>query len=252
MSTDQAVPESLKASPRFATTRWSLVLEAGRRSSPQVRRALETLCEVYWYPLYAYVRRTGRQPAEAQDLTQEFFLRLVEKDSLRTADPDRGRFRSFLLVMFKRFLAHEREREGAQKRGGDRQTFSFDFSAGEERFSREPVDDWTPERIYQRRWALALLDRVLARLQEEYAMKGRAALFDALKGVLTGEAETRPYAEIAAALGLNEGAVKVAAHRLRRRYRDLLREEVAHTVEHEEDVDDELTHLLAALRGDGG
>ncbi|MBW3598865.1 MAG: sigma-70 family RNA polymerase sigma factor [Planctomycetes bacterium] len=251
MTTDQAAVESPgRASPRFATTHWSLVLEAGRRSSPQVRRALESLCEAYWYPLYAYVRRSGRQPAEAQDLTQEFFLRLVEKDYLAAADPDRGRFRNFLLVMFKRFLAHERQREGAQKRGGDRRTISFDFTVGEERFSREPADDWTPERVYQRRWALALLDRVLARLEADYAAKGRGPLFHALKGVLTAAAQTLAYAEAAESLGLSEGAVKVAAHRLRRRYRDLLREEVAHTVQQPEDVDDELNHLLEALRGE--
>jgi RNA polymerase sigma-70 factor (ECF subfamily) len=244
------LPDAAPESPRFATTRWSLVLEAGRRSSPEVRQAMETLCRIYWYPLYAYLRRTGRQPAEAQDLTQEFFLRLVEKDYLRTADPERGRFRSFLLMMFKRFLANERERQGAQKRGGDCRTFSFDFAAGEERFCREPADDWTPERAYERRWALALLDRVLARLQEESAAKGRGELFQALKFVLTGEADAAEYSEIAQRLGVTEGAVKVAAHRLRKRYRDLLREEIAHTVQRPEDIDDELVHLLASLRGE--
>jgi RNA polymerase sigma-70 factor (ECF subfamily) len=151
--------------------------------------------------------------------------------------------------MFKRFLANVREREGAQKRGGDRQTFSFDFANGEERYCREPTHDWTPEKVFERRWALALLDRVLQRLQEDHASKGRSELFDALKFILTGEGDAPAYADVAARLGLAEGAVKVAAHRLRRRYRELLREEIAHTVERPEDVDDELNHLLSALRG---
>jgi RNA polymerase sigma-70 factor (ECF subfamily) len=252
MSIEHASPPQAVSppSPRFATTRWSLVLQAGRRSSPQVKQALEALCGAYWYPLYAYLRRAGRQPAEAQDLTQEFFLRVVEKDYLRTADPQRGRFRTFLLVMFKRFLAHEHQRDQAQKRGGGCATYSFDFAAGEERFSREPADERTPEKTFERRWALALLERVLERLQEDYASKGRSELFHALKFVLTGEGESPPYAVLAEQLRMAEGAIKVAAHRLRKRYRDLLREEIAHTVERAEDVDDELNHLLAALRGE--
>jgi RNA polymerase sigma-70 factor (ECF subfamily) len=153
-------------------------------------------------------------------------------------------------MMFKRFLANDRERQAAQKRGGDCRTFSFDFAAGEERYGREPVDGWTPEMAYERRWALALLDRVLQRLQEENASKGRTELFNALKFVLAGEADSAAYSEIAGRLNMTEGAVKVAAHRLRKRYRDLLREEIAHTVERPDDVDDELTNLLAALRGE--
>jgi RNA polymerase sigma-70 factor (ECF subfamily) len=242
-------PQPVSPSPRFATTRWSLVLEA-RRSSPQVQQALETLCGAYWYPLYAYLRRAGRRPEEAQDLTQEFFLRLVEKDYLRTADPERGRFRTFLLVMFKRFLANQQERHQAQKRGGGCTIFSIDFTAGEERFSREPADDRTPEKTFERRWALALLERVLVRLQEDYASKGRGELFQALTFVLTGEGDSPPYAELGERLGMAAGAVKVAAHRLRKRYRDLLRDEIAHTVGRPEDVDEELNHLLAALRGE--
>jgi RNA polymerase sigma-70 factor (ECF subfamily) len=239
----------VSASPaRFATTRWSLVAAAGQPDAPQSREALATLCSTYWYPLYAYVRRRGSGPEEAQDLTQEFFARLLEKEYLRTADREKGKFRSFLLTAFKHFLTKERDRVHAQKRGGGRGPLPLDFPSCEHRYAREPADEATPERIYERRWALTLLDRVLARLRQEFEGAGKGPVFDRLKGALTGEKGSEPYAHIADEVGLTEGAVKVAVHRLRGRYRELLREEIAETVRGPEEIDDELRHLFVALR----
>jgi RNA polymerase sigma-70 factor (ECF subfamily) len=240
-----------RAAPRFATTRWSVVLSAGQRASPDSDRALASLCEAYWYPLYAFVRRQGRQPAEAQDMTQAFFARLLEKDYLQAADQQRGRFRTFLLTMFKRFLANEYQRANAQKRGGGKTALSLDFSDGERRLQREPQHDWTAERVFERRWALTLLEHVLARVGDDYAAKGKGPLFEQLRPFLTGEPVAVCYREIADQCGLSENAVKVAAHRLRQRYRDALRSEIAQTVAAESDVDDELQQLMLALRGEG-
>jgi RNA polymerase sigma-70 factor (ECF subfamily) len=240
-----------RAEPRFATTRWSVVLSAGERESPDSDRALASLCELYWYPLYAFARRQGRQPAEAQDQTQAFFARLLEKDYLQAADQQRGRFRTFLLTMFKRFLANEYQRATAQKRGGGKTVLSLDFSDGERRLQREPHHDWTAERVFERRWALTLLDHVLARLGEDYAGKGKGPLFEQLRPFLTGEPTDTSYHDVAVRCGLSEGAIKVAVHRLRQRYRDTLRSEIAQTVASESDVDDELQYLLSALRGEG-
>jgi RNA polymerase sigma-70 factor (ECF subfamily) len=236
---------------RFATTHWSLVLAAGKGASAQARAALAALCQTYWYPFYAYVRRQGHQPDDAQDLTQAFFARLLEKHYLQSADPERGRFRSFLLTAFQRFLSKERDRERTQRRGGGRKRLPLDFEAGERRYSLEPAHEVTAERIYEQRWALTLLDRVFARLREEFDRAGKPKDFTCLKVYLTGEAGTPSYQEAAAELGRTEGAVKVAVHRLRRRYRDLVREEIAQTVAGPEDVDEELRHLFAALRSPG-
>lgn len=232
----------------FATTRWSLVLAAGDRASPDAAAAIEALCRIYWYPLYAYSRRRGDAREQAEDLTQEFFLRLLDGAYLQAADPQRGRFRAFLLTVFQRFLSHEHERQQAQKRGGGVRHFSIDAESGEERYRQEPVDQWTPERLFERRWALTLLDQVMTRLQAEYADRNKAALFEQCKPCLTSAANAPAYAELADRLGMTEPAVRVAVHRLRQRYRELLRAEVAQTVEHPDDVDAELQHLRSALQ----
>jgi RNA polymerase sigma-70 factor (ECF subfamily) len=231
----------------FATTQWSMVSQAARRSSPAAAEALQALCESYWYPLYAYVRRRGHNPQDAQDLTQEFFARLLEKRSLTRADPERGRFRTFLLASLDHFLANEWRKAGARKRGGDRCVLSLDFQKGEDRYALEPVDRWTAERTFQRRWALTLIERALERLRVEYESQGKGSLFEALKPHLGGEDPVPTYGEIAEQLGLSEGAVKTAAHRLRRRGRELLHLEAAQTLARSDDVQSEIQDLFAAL-----
>ncbi len=234
------------ASPVFATTRWTLVAAAGRDSTPESRQALAELCEAYWYPLYAFVRRKGHQSAEAQDLTQSFFAELLEKERLQLADPTRGRFRSFLLASLQHFLANQTRHARAVKRGGDRQTLSFDFVQGEERYLHEPSHDLTPERIFERRWATALLDKTVARLRGEFVASDKLALFEQLAPHLGGDTGAS-YDQIASQLGMTEGAVKVAVHRLRKRCRELLRAEIAQTVATSEDVEEELRTLFRAV-----
>jgi RNA polymerase sigma-70 factor (ECF subfamily) len=230
----------------FATTRWSLVLSAGRDSRPESRKALAALCESYWYPLYYYVRRRGHRAEEAQDLTQEFFATLLAKESLRVADPARGRFRSFLLASLNHFLTTEWRRRSARKRGGGRRPLSFNVRSGESRYSQEPSHDLTPEKAYERRWALLLLEQAVSKLRAEYAASGKAALFERLAGFLSGEKGVL-YQQVAGDLGMSEGAVRVAVHRLRQRYRQVLRGEVAHTVAGPQHIDEELRHLVAAV-----
>jgi RNA polymerase sigma factor (sigma-70 family) len=232
---------------RFATTRWSLVLAAGRRSSPDASAALTSLCEKYWYPLYVFARRRGYAAHDAADLTQSFFATLLEKDCLRGADQQKGRFRSFLLTIFKRFLSKERDRNLAQKRGGERTRLSFDVETAEGRYRLEPADEQTPERAFERQWATTLLARVLEKLEQEFIEKGRGELFAACRGYLVDSGGTASYAQVATALGFTEGAVKVAVHRIRQRYRELLRQEVADTVESTQEVEEELRALLAAV-----
>jgi RNA polymerase sigma factor (sigma-70 family) len=230
----------------FQTTQWTLVLRAGRREDRDAEAALATLCQRYWYPLYAYVRRCVADVNEAQDLTQEFFLRLLEKDFLGDVDRRRGKFRWFLLSAMKHFLANEWRRARARKRGGGRSRVPLDLSTAETRYCTEPADLLTPERLYDRQWALALLDQALGRLQAEYAARGKSRVFDELKDSLAGEG--RAYAELAGSLDMSEAAVKMAVHRLRRRYGELLREAVAHIVADPEDIEGELHELFAALR----
>jgi RNA polymerase sigma-70 factor (ECF subfamily) len=206
------------------------------------------LCEIYWYPLYAFLRRQGHSAEDAQDLTQGFFARVLEKDALSHVDPARGRFRSFMLASLKHFVANERVRASALKRGGPLPPLSFEFETAEGQYRLEPRDEVTPESLFDRRWALTLLARVLGRIRSEFEKAGKAALFDALKGYLTAEETELSYREAAASLGLSEGAVKVAVHRLRRRFRLLLREEIAQTVATPEDVEDEIDYLFRALR----
>jgi RNA polymerase sigma-70 factor (ECF subfamily) len=232
---------------KFATTRWSLVAAAGQGGTTESQAALATLCQTYWYPLYAYARRHLSNVHDAQDLTQAFFAVLLEKEYLQAADPGRGKFRSFLLTAFKHFLSKERERAHAKRRGGGRSPLSLDFQLGESRYHLEPTDQATPEMVYERRWALALLEQTLARLRQELANAGKENLFESLKGALAGENLQGPYSEIGIELGLSEVAVKVAVHRLRRRYQELLRAEIAQTVASPEEIDDELRDLFAAV-----
>jgi len=234
---------------QFATTHWSKVLAAGDSSAPGAKEALEGLCRTYWYPLYAFVRRQGQSPHDAQDLTQEFFAWLLESKQLRVADSERGRFRSFLLGMLKNFLSDERKRVQAQKRGGGCALISLDAALAEERYDLEPAIDLTPEIIFDRRWAWTVMEQTVARLRDEYVAAGRAELFEQLKHFQPGEEAGRSYAEVAERLGLSEGAVKSAIWRLRQRHRDLLREEIAQTVATPAEVDEEIRYLVAVLGG---
>ena len=233
---------------RFATTRWSLVLAAGSGSaSSGAREALATLCETYWYPLYAFLRSRGYDADDAQDLTQAFFARVLEKQAISQADPARGRFRSFLLASLQHFAANQRDRNMAKKRGGGLPIVSLEIETAEGRFQMEPPTDETPERIFDRRWALTLLARVMSRLDAETSEAGRRAQFEGLRNYLTGDQPRLSYAETAAQLGISEGAVKVAVHRLRRQFRDLVRDEIAQTVASADEIDDELRYLWSAV-----
>ena len=247
----RAAPASagLPARPAFVTTHWSMVLAAGGSDSPDARAALEKLCRAYWFPIYAFVRRQGQNPHDAQDLTQEFFTRLLEKNQLAGADHSRGRFRSFLLAALKHFLANEWHKARAQKRGGGQALLPIDAATAESKGGLDPADHLTAEKIYERRWALTLLEQVLHRLRDEYIRDGREKVFEQLKPTLTEASRTVAYAEIAVRLGTSEGAVKVAVHRLRRRYREVLRAEIADTVAGPEEVEDEIRNLFAALAG---
>ena len=220
---------------------------AGQADSPQSTEALEKLCRTYWYPLYVYVRRQGNSPEDAQDLTQDFFSRLLEKNYFAKADRDRGKFRTFLLRSMKNFLVNEWKRAGRLKRGGDLAFLSFDANVAEDRYAAEPANESNPDAAYEQRWAVTLIEHVLATLRREYSAADKARLFEELKGSIWGDNSTASYAEIAAQLNLTEGTVKVAVHRLRQRFRELLRAEVAHTVARPEDIDGELRHLIAVV-----
>jgi RNA polymerase sigma factor (sigma-70 family) len=231
----------------FVTTQWSVVLSAREEDAARAAAALETLCQTYWYPLYAYVRRQGRSPADAQDLTQEFFARLLQKDSLLNVAREKGKFRTFLLVAFNRFLTNDWVRSQAQKRGGGCVHIPLHVDNAETRYLTEPADRLTAEKLYERRWALTLLERVLERLRQDFAAEGKEVLFEKLKGSLMAEKGEIPNRETAAALGMSEGAVKVAIHRLRRRFRKLFHDEVAHTVAEPKDVAEEIQRLMEAF-----
>jgi RNA polymerase sigma-70 factor (ECF subfamily) len=229
----------------FPTTRWTLVIAAADPQRKDARSALVSLCEGYWYPLYAYVRRRGYPADQAQDLTQEFFIRVLEGRYLDRADPQKGRFRAFLLSSMKFFLGDEADRNRAQKRGGGT-VLSLEFSSGEDRYQREPAHDETPERIFEQRWALSVLDRVVERLRDEFVQHGRPEHFERLKVFLLGQSDA-PYAALAREMNTSEGALKVAIHRLRKRYRELFRQEIADTVADPAEVESELRFLAAAL-----
>jgi RNA polymerase sigma-70 factor (ECF subfamily) len=238
-----------ESAPRsvFVTTHWSVVFAAGHADTPRARAAIETLCRTYWYPLYAYIRRRGYSPEDAQDLTQGFFIRLLERNRLGTADQRKGRFRSFLLAAMNNFLADEWDKARAQKRGGGVPSVPLQVEAAESRYGSESADNLSPEQAYEHHWALTLLEDVLTRLRGEYERAGKTELFAALNRCLVGERAAQPYSELARELGLSESAVKSAVHRLRRRYRQLLRDEIANTVESMDEVDGELAHLFTVL-----
>ncbi|HYE17435.1 MAG TPA: sigma-70 family RNA polymerase sigma factor [Tepidisphaeraceae bacterium] len=250
MTSGSPSPQPHRSPPaRFATTQWSVVLAAANAASPDSAVALAELCRTYWYPIYAFVRRQGRSHDAAQDLTQDFFARLLDKRTIDDVGPEKGKFRTFLLVCLKRFLANEWEKATAQKRGGGRAELSIDFADADGRYTLEPSHDLTPQREFERRWALTVLERALAALADEFAAAGKTRLFDALKAYLTGDAGAAPYADVAGQLGMTEGAVKVAVHRLRERYRAALRREIAGTVADPAKVDEEIADLFAALGG---
>ncbi len=232
---------------RFTTTHWSVILAAGDSASPQHELALSTLCRSYWFPLYAYLRRRGYDTHQAQDYTQEFFVGLLERRGLGRADPKYGKFRSFLLSSLKNFLSDQWDRARAAKRGGDRKALSLDADAAESRYGQEPTHDMSPEKLFERSWALTVLGQAMERLKAEFTTAGKERFFDCLKGYLAAQTDAISYKDAAAQLGMTEGAVKVAVHRLRRRYRELVRDQIAATVATQDQVDEEIADLFAAL-----
>jgi len=244
----QPGPESEATGGRvFATTRWSVVLAVGDGESEPSRRALDALCGAYWYPIYAYVRRKGHLPEEAQDMTQDFFARLIARNDFRLADRAKGKFRGFLLSRLDYFLAREWKRAHRQKRGGQFTFISMNEHSPEERYQLEPADHDTPEKQFLRQWALTVLKQAMNALQNECETNGKTALFREAKSLISGERHRDAYADISRSLGMAEGAVRVAVHRLRQRYGELLRSEVAHTLASEAEVDEELRYLFQVL-----
>lgn len=245
---EETTESNAVAGAQFRTTHWSVVVRAGHGNAPEAGPALNELCQVYWYPLYAFARRQGCGVAEAEDLTQAFFARLLEHNFIAQAEPDKGRFRSFLLVMFKRFLANEWHRQHAQKRGGFQSTIAIDADLAESRLGTEFKDNEPPDVLFDRQWALLLLDQVMNRLQREYVDTGRTRLFERLEACLTRDETALSYTKIAGELNLTEAAVKMAMQRLRARYRMILREEIARTVVSTDDIEAELRDLFAVFR----
>ena len=237
----------LNSHARFATTHWSVVLAAGDKADSQCAAALQTLCQTYWYPLYAYVRHRGTIAQDAEDLTQAFFVFLLEKDRLGSLVQDKGKFRSFLLTALKHFRTDQWKRDTAAKRGGGRKVFSLDMIDAEDRFLHEPVDTTTPEKLFEMNWAVTLLNTVFAQLKQEQQTQGRGEQFESLKFCLTGHRSAIPYAQLAEQLAVSESSLKVMVHRLRKRYRHLLQQEIAHTVADPEAVDEELRYLFQVL-----
>lgn len=244
---EQLEPISNKPADWFVTTHWSVVLAARDEESPRATDALAQLCHSYWYPLYAYIRRRGHEPHDAQDLTQEFFARLLEKNILKAVQQERGKFRWFLLSAVKRFLANEWNREHAAKRGGGQSIVSLDEETAEGRYRYEVVDHTGPDKLFDQSWAMTLLEQAQVQLQREYDESGRSALFNQLKIFLSGDRAPISHEEAGAVLGMSEGAVKVAVHRLRQRYRDSLREQIAQTVSTPAEVEEEIQQLFAAF-----
>jgi len=248
MSLERGLEQIDGTSPRtFATTHWSVVLTAGQGPSTESDAALERLCRTYWWPLYAFVRRRGHEPHDAQDLTQEFFARLLAKDFLRAVDRSKGKFRSFLLAALEHFLANEWRRARAQKRGGGVAFISLDDTSTENRYQQLPSSALSPERIFEQQWAMTLLQQVVSRLREEFVSSGKGALFSEIKIFLTGDKRAGGYAELAVKLQTSDAALKMAVSRMKQRYGELLREEIAMTVNGPEEVDEELRALFAAL-----
>ena len=246
---DPASENAASSSPHwFVTTHWSVVQAAGLPDSTRALAAMESLCQAYWYPLYAYVRRSGKSPQDAEDLVQSFFAQCLSKNYLLAADQTKGRFRSFLLMALKRFLANEWDKARATKRGGGHQPIALDSLSAEQRYAVEPADLQSADKLYERRWALTLLEKVLGRLESEQTEAGNSTLFKELKPFLTGSA-SGSYASLADRISMSEGAVKVAIHRLRQRYRAILEDEIAETVSSAEEVQEERRYLLSVLRG---
>ena len=233
----------------FPATRWTLIVTAGKEDSKAADQALAELCSAYWYPLYAFVRRLGHSPDEAQDLTQEFFARFLERRYFSYADPAKGRFRSFLLTSLRRFLGDQADRENAEKRGGRQAGLPLDIDDAEKKYAREYADHDTPEKLFERQWALTLMSRVTANVRAGFEREGRAEYFERLKQFLPGQEGGMPYADVARELGTSEGALKVAVHRLRRRYRDTFHTEIGHLVADPTQIQGEVRHLLNVLRG---
>lgn len=234
-------------SGRFATTRWSVVLSAGSPSSPHYQEAISTLCQTYWFPLYAYLRRQGCTTHQAEDHIQAFFAQMLEKGYLERVEANGGKFRSFLLVALKRFVADQRDRDRAIKRGGGHKKLDIDLGSAEDRYASEPATDLSPERIFAKAWALAVLDRTMVQLELEYKHLGKQELFDYIKVYLGGETHTVPYKQVAEDLSMSEDAVKMAVYRLRKYYRELLRAEIAQTVASQDQVEEEIQNLFVAL-----
>ena len=247
--TDQTQSRTEMEGSGFNTTHWTSVLLAGRTDSPEAAPALERLCRAYWYPLYAYARRLGRSHEDGQDLTQQFFSVFLVKNYLSLADRERGRFRSFLLSSFKHFLANEYHKSRTAKRGGRCTLISWDEAGTEERYRGEPATETSPDKLFEKAWVLALLEKVMKELRQEYARTGKGRIFDALQVFLSGEKSEATYKEIGVGLQMGESSVKMAVSRLRQRYGELLRGEVARTVSGPERVEEELRHLIGALRG---
>ena len=245
----QWTTSAMPGNSEFRTTSWSLIVAASSSPTADSRQALATLCQTYWNPVYAFIRRNGHDPDSTQDLTQEFFSRLIEKNYLEDADRRRGRFRSFLLASVKHFLANEWDRSRALKRGGGRTPVSIDAIEAERWYAPAGVADITPERLFERRWALSLLERVIERLRSEYAAAGKAEQFAMLERFLNQESDEEHYDELAARMGLSSGALRMAVHRMRRKYRTFLRAEIAETVEKPEEIDEEIRFLLTTLSG---
>jgi RNA polymerase sigma factor (sigma-70 family) len=247
MSDLESSQHAQPAGSGFNTTHWSVVLMAGQGDSPQASTALENLCRTYWYPLYAYARRQGHSPPDGEDLTQQFFAGFLQKKYFGLANPDRGRFRSFLLASFKHFLANEYHRSHAAKRGGGARVISLDVADTEERYRHEPASETTPDRLFDRTWVITLLEKVMKDLQQEYFHAGKGKLFGTLEVFLSGGKAEITYTEIGTELQMSESAIKMAVSRLRHRYGERLRSEIAHTVAGPAAVEEELRHLLGAL-----
>jgi RNA polymerase sigma factor (sigma-70 family) len=249
MTTPTSNPNQARPGAVFVTTRWSVVLAAGLSVSAESEQALAQLCRTYWYPLYAFVRRQGRSPEDAEDLTQSFFERLLEKKALGGVKPEKGKFRSFLLAALKNFMANDWNRQHAAKRGGHNPIVSLDNDSAEDRFLREPSRDATPEKLYEQSWALTVLETVLQQLRKEYTAAGKGQLFEALQDHLIGDENAAAYANAAAGLGMKEGTVRMAVLRMRRHFGYLLRHEIAHTVADPAELEEELRHLVTSMRG---
>ena len=249
MTTPTSNPNQARPGAVFVTTRWSVVVAAGLSTSVESERALAHLCRTYWYPLYAFVRRQGRSPQDAEDLTQGFFAHLFEKKALVGVEQERGKFRSFLLAALKNFLANDWNRQHAAKRGGNHSPISLDDDTAEDRYRREPSHDATPEKLFEQSWALMVLETVVQQLRKEYTAAGKLHLFEALQAHLIGDEDAAAYASAAAQLGMKEGAVRMAVLRMRRHFGYLLRSEIAHTVADPGELEEELRHLVVSTRG---